>query len=60
MKNVEDEEHIKDPMVNIILIFDLQMNNKSLNSNNKSVRFGMQRSENDLPGVSTKLTLIFS
>jgi hypothetical protein len=36
MKNAEDKEHIIDPTVNIVFIFDLQMNN-----NCKSARFGM-------------------
>ncbi len=28
MKNVANKEHIKDPTVNIVSIFNLQMNNK--------------------------------
>ncbi len=33
MKNAKDEEQIKDPMMNIILIFDMQMSNKSVSNN---------------------------
>jgi hypothetical protein len=35
MKNDEDKEHITNPTVNIVFIFDLQMNNFS------SAKFGM-------------------
>ncbi len=48
MKNVKDEEHIKDPTMNTILIFDLQMNNKSMNSNCRSEGFGIQISKDDM------------
>jgi hypothetical protein len=41
MQSTEDEEHMEDPMVNTILIFDLQMTNKTMNNNNKSEGFGM-------------------
>jgi len=41
VKNVADEEQIKDHGVNTILIFDLQMNNKSMSNNYKSERFGI-------------------
>jgi hypothetical protein len=41
VKNVADEEQIRDPAVNIILIFDLQMNNKSMSNNYKSEGFGI-------------------
>jgi hypothetical protein len=57
MKNYRDEKQIKNPMANIILIFDLQMNNKSMNNNYKSERFGMQKSKNDMLGVSAKLEI---
>jgi hypothetical protein len=33
MKNVEDEEQIKDPTMNTILIFDLYMSNKFVSNN---------------------------
>jgi hypothetical protein len=39
MKNTTNEEHIKDPAMNTILIFDLQMNNKSMSNNYRSERF---------------------
>jgi hypothetical protein len=51
---------MKDPMINIILIFDLQMINKSLSNNYKSEGFGMQRFEDDLSRVSIELTKIFA
>jgi hypothetical protein len=35
MENIEDEEHMEDPVVNTILIFDLQMINKSMSNNYK-------------------------
>jgi hypothetical protein len=41
VKNVADEEQIKDPALNTILIFDLQMHNKSMNNNYKSEGFGI-------------------
>ncbi len=53
MKNVEDEEQIN-PTMNIIFIFDLQMNN-----NCKSAEFGMQRSKDDMLGVLAESTTMF-
>jgi len=41
VKNVGDEEQIKDPALNIMLIFDLQMHNKSMSNNYKSEGFGI-------------------
>jgi hypothetical protein len=41
VKNVIDEEQIKDPALNIILIFDLHMHNKSMSNNYKSEGFGI-------------------
>jgi hypothetical protein len=54
MKNAEDKEHIIDPTVNIVFIFDLQMNN-----NCKNAIFGMQRSKDDMSGVLVELTILF-
>ncbi len=45
MWRIEDEEQMKDPMVNIVLIFDLQMTNKSVSDNYKSEGLLMQRSK---------------
>jgi len=45
-------------VVNNILIFDLQMINKSMSNNYKNERFGMQKSEDDLSRVSAKLAEI--
>ncbi len=59
MKNVKDEDQIKNLAVNIILIFDLQMNNKSMNNNCKNEGFGIQRSEDDMSRILTKLAIIF-
>ncbi len=59
MQSTENEEQIEDLTVNKILIFDLQMINKSMNNNYKSERFGMQRSEDDLSRVSAKLAIIY-
>jgi hypothetical protein len=36
MKNDEDKEHIMNPTMNMVFIFDLQMNNYSI------AKFGMQ------------------
>ena len=41
LKNVKDEEHIKDPTMNTILIFDLQMTNKYVNNDYKHEQFGI-------------------
>jgi len=46
---------MEDLAVNNILIFDLQMTNKSVNNNYKNERFGMQKFEDDLSRVSAKL-----
>jgi hypothetical protein len=48
MQSIEDEEQMEDPAVNTILIFNLQMTNKSMSNNYKSEGFGMQRSRDDL------------
>jgi hypothetical protein len=42
---------MKDIVVNIILIFDLQMTNKSMSNYYKSEEFAIQRSKDDLIGV---------
>jgi len=55
MKNPEDKNHIIDLVVNIIFISNLQMNN-----NYKSVGFRMQRSKDDMLGVSTESIVIFA
>ncbi len=60
MKNVEDEEQSKDPTVNIMLIFNMQMNNKSVSNNYRSERFGIQRFEEDMSEVSVESTIIFT
>ncbi len=39
---------MEDPMVNTILIFSLQMTNKSANNNYKHEGFGIQRFEDEL------------
>ncbi len=41
MENIEDEEQMEDPPVNIILIFDLQMTNKFVSNNCRTKGFGM-------------------
>jgi hypothetical protein len=48
MQNIEDEEQMEDLAINTILIFNLQITNKSMNNNCKSEGFGMQRSKDDL------------
>ncbi len=60
VKNVAYEEQIKDLVVNTILIFNLQMNNKSMNDNYKSEGFGIQDFEDDLSWVSIESTIIFA
>ncbi len=47
-------------MVNIILIFDLQMTKKSMNNNCKGEGFGMQRSNDDLTQISAESTEVFA
>jgi hypothetical protein len=56
----EDEEQMKDFVVNTILIMELQMINKSMSNNCKSEGFGMQRFEDDLLGVSAELVEVFA
>ncbi len=59
MQNIEDEEQMEDPVVNTILIFDLQMTNKSVSNNCKSEGFGMQISKDDMSRVLAKSTTTF-
>jgi hypothetical protein len=47
-------------MVNTIWIFNLQMTNKCVSNNYKSEGFGMQRSKDDILGILTKSTTIFT
>ncbi len=47
----ENEEHMKDPTINIILFLELHMTNKFVSNNYRSEGFGMQRFEDDLLGV---------
>jgi hypothetical protein len=48
-------------MVNIMLIFDLQMNNKSVSNNYKSEGFEIHKFEDDLLGISVEsITYLFS
>jgi hypothetical protein len=60
MWSIKDEEQMEDLVVNIILIFDLQMTNKFVSNNCRSEGFGMQRFEDDLLTVSTESTMIFT
>ncbi len=60
MQNTKDEEQRENLMVNIILIFDLQMTKKSMNNNCKGEGFGMQRSNDDLTQVSAESTEVFA
>jgi hypothetical protein len=55
MKDVEDKKQIIDSMVNMVFIFDLEMNN-----NCKSVQFGMQRCKDDMLSVSVESIAIFT
>jgi len=41
MQSIEDEEQMEDLVVNIILIFDLLMIDKSMNNYYRSEGFGM-------------------
>ncbi len=50
----EDEQQMKDPIVNTILILELQITNKFMGNNYKSKEFGMQKSEDDLSRLSCK------
>jgi hypothetical protein len=60
MQSIEDDEHMKDLAVNIILIFDLHMTNKSVKNNYKSEGFGIQRSKDDMSRVSTESAKVFT
>jgi hypothetical protein len=51
---------MKDIVVNIVLIFDLQMTNKSMSNNYKSEKFVIQRFENDLLGVLVELAKVYA
>jgi hypothetical protein len=51
---------MKDPTVDTILIFNLQMIDKSMSNNYKSEGFGIQRFEDDLLGVSTESTKVLT
>jgi hypothetical protein len=51
---------MKDLAFNAILIFDLQMINKSMNNNYKSEGFEIQRFDNNLSGVSTRSVEVFT
>jgi hypothetical protein len=51
---------MKDLAINIILILDLQMTNKSMNNNYKNEGFGIQRFEDDLLGESAESTKVFA
>jgi hypothetical protein len=51
---------VEDLVVNTILIFDLQMINKSVNNNYRSEGFGMQRSKDDLSWVLAESIKIFT
>jgi hypothetical protein len=55
MKNDEFKEQIIDLAMNIVFIFNLQMNN---NCNN--AKFGMQRSLDDMLSISTKSIAVFA
>jgi hypothetical protein len=47
---------MEDPTVNIILIVELHMTNKSVSNNNISEGFGKQRFEGELSRLSSELT----
>jgi hypothetical protein len=51
---------MKDPKVNIILILELQMIDKSIINNCRSESFGIQSFEVDLLGVLTELAKVFA
>ncbi len=60
MQSTKDEEQMEDHAINIILTFDLEMTNKSMSNNCKSEGFGMQRFEDGLSWISTKLATVFT
>ncbi len=60
MKSTKDEEHMEDLVISTILIFDLQMTNKSVSINYKSGGFGMQKFIDDLLGVLVESIIIFA
>jgi hypothetical protein len=55
MKIDEDKEQITNPVVNIVFVFNLQTNN-----NCSSAGFGMQRSKDDVSGISIKSKIVFT
>ncbi len=60
MQGIKYEEYMENFVVNIISIFDLQMINKFVSNNYRSEGFGMQRSKDDLLGVSLELVIIYT
>ncbi len=59
-QNIEHEEQIKDLAVNIMLIFYLEVTNKSMSNNCKSEGFGMQRAEDDQLGILAEYLEVFT
>jgi hypothetical protein len=51
---------MKDPVIKTIMIFNLQVTNKSMNNNYKSEGFGIQRFEDDLLRVSAESIELFA
>ncbi len=56
----DEEEQMKDPEVNTILILELQMTKKSLNNNYKNEGSRIQKFEVNLLGVLVELTKVFA
>ncbi len=60
MQSTKDGKHMINHVINIILIFDLQMTNKFVSNNYKSEAFGMQRSKDDLSRVLVESIEVFA
>ncbi len=55
MKNDEFKEQIIDPTMDIVFIFNLQMNNNCTNA-----KFGMHKSIDDMSGISIQSTIVLT
>ncbi len=56
METIENQEQMKNLVVNTILILEHHMTNKSMGNNYKTGEFGMQRSEDDMSKVQVEST----
>jgi hypothetical protein len=55
MQRTKNEEQMKDPTINTMLIFYLHMINKYMNDNCRNEGFGMQRFETNMSTILVEL-----